>query len=75
MLILPGGSTWDEGKNMETVEAARAVLASDSALYHDEPAVTDGPVITALATAAIDFALQIFRYLDLYSPAVLAANA
>lgn len=112
MLILPGGSTWDEGKNMEVVEAAKATLASGGAvaaicgattglarggllderkhtsnareyleathykggaLYQDEPAVTDGPVITASATAPIDFALQIFRSLELYSPAVLAA--
>jgi putative intracellular protease/amidase len=112
MLILPGGSTWDEGKNMEAVEAAKATLASGGAvaaicgattglaragllddrkhtsnareyleathykggaLYQDEPAVTDGPVITASATAPIDFALQIFRYLDLYSPEVMAA--
>jgi putative intracellular protease/amidase len=112
MLILPGGSTWDEGENMEAVEAAQATLAAGgavaaicgataglarggllddrrhtsnareyleathykgAALYQDEPAVTDGPVITASATAPIDFAYQIFRYLDLYSPAVLAA--
>ena len=112
MLILPGGSTWDEGKNMEAVEAAKATLASGGAvaaicgattglarggllddrkhtsnareyleathykggaLYQDEPAVTDGPVITASATAPIDFALQIFRYLELYSPEVMTA--
>ena len=112
MLILPGGSTWDEGKNMEAVEAAKTTLASGGAvaaicgattglarggllddrkhtsnareyleathykggaLYQDEPAVTDGPVITASATAPIDFALQIFRYLELYSPEVMTA--
>ncbi|MES2262303.1 MAG: DJ-1/PfpI family protein [Pseudomonadota bacterium] len=32
MLILPGGTTWDEGKNMEAVETAKTVLASGGAV-------------------------------------------
>lgn len=43
------------------------------ALYQDEPAVTDGSLITASVMAPVDFAHQIFRYLELYSPEVLAA--
>jgi putative intracellular protease/amidase len=29
MFILPGGTAWDEGKNVEAVEVARAFLAAD----------------------------------------------
>jgi putative intracellular protease/amidase len=43
------------------------------ALYQNRPAVTDGNVITAGATAPIDFAREIFRRLGLYSEEVLAA--
>lgn len=32
MLILPGGKLWDDGKNMEAVEAAKTVLASGGAV-------------------------------------------
>ncbi len=32
MLILPGGSLWDEGKNAEAVDAAKAVLAAGGAV-------------------------------------------
>lgn len=110
MFILPGGRSWDEGKNMEAVEAAKGILMSGGAvaaicgataglarggilddrkhtsnareyleathyrggaLYQDKPAVTDGPVITAPATAPIDFAFQIFSYLNLYTTEVL----
>jgi putative intracellular protease/amidase len=110
MFILPGGRSWDDGKNMEAVEAAKGFLMSGGAvaaicgattglarggilddrrhtsnareyleathykggaLYQDKPAVTDGPVITATATAPIDFAFQIFSYLNLYSTEVL----
>ncbi len=43
------------------------------ALYQDAPAVTDGRLITASATAPVDFAYHIFRELDLYKPDVLEA--
>ena len=44
-----------------------------AALYDDAPAVTDGDLITAPGTAAIDFARHIFQRLELYPPAVLDA--
>jgi putative intracellular protease/amidase len=44
-----------------------------AALYQNEPAVTDGNVITAGATAPIEFARQIFLKLGLYADDVLEA--
>lgn len=41
--------------------------------YVDEPAVTDGDLITASGIAPIDFARHIFARLDLFEPAVLDA--
>jgi putative intracellular protease/amidase len=43
------------------------------ALYRDEPAVTDGDLITATATAPVEFARHVLARLDLYEPAVLAS--
>lgn len=42
-------------------------------LYDDAPAVTDGDLITASGIAPVDFALHIFRRLDLYTAPVLDA--
>jgi putative intracellular protease/amidase len=42
-------------------------------LYADEPAVTDGDLITAASMAPLEFAYHIYRRLDLYDPAVLEA--
>ena len=42
-------------------------------LYEDSPAVTDDNLITASGIAPVDFALHIFRCLDLYRPPVLDA--
>jgi putative intracellular protease/amidase len=42
-------------------------------LYRDEPAVTDGDLITATATAPVEFARHVLARLDLYEPAVLAS--
>ena len=39
--------------------------------YRDEPAVTDGNVVTASATAPVEFAREVFRLLDVYEPSVL----
>ncbi len=44
-----------------------------AALYEDAPAVTDGNVITAPGTGALEFAMHIFRRLDIYAPDVLDA--
>ncbi len=43
------------------------------ALYQEAPAVTDGRLITASATAPVDFAYHIFRELYLFTPQVLDA--
>jgi putative intracellular protease/amidase len=42
-------------------------------LYVDAPAVTDGDLITASATAPVEFAREVLARLDVYEPAVLAA--
>jgi putative intracellular protease/amidase len=42
-------------------------------LYRDEPAVTDGDLITASATAPVEFAREILARLDVYEPHVLAS--
>ena len=44
-----------------------------SSLYVDEPAVTDGDLITASGIAPVGFAREIFARLDLYDPAILDA--
>ncbi len=43
------------------------------ALYVDEPAVTDGDLVTASGTAPVEFAREVLARLDLYEPAVLDA--
>lgn len=112
MLILPGGDSWDEGKNTEVLEYAQRFLAAGVpiaaicgataglaragildtvqhtsnaraylqatnyrglALYQEQPAVTDGNVITANTTAPIDFAYHIFKKLGVYTPEMLEA--
>lgn len=42
-------------------------------LYQEEPAVTDGELITAASMAPLEFAYHIYRRLDLYAPDVLEA--
>jgi putative intracellular protease/amidase len=42
-------------------------------LYREEPAVTDGDVITAAGTEPVEFAYRIFRRLELYEPRTLEA--
>lgn len=41
--------------------------------YADAPAVTDGDLITASATAPVEFAREVLARLDVYQPAVLEA--
>jgi putative intracellular protease/amidase len=41
--------------------------------YVDEPVVTDGDLITASATAPVEFAREVFARLDVYEPPVLVA--
>jgi putative intracellular protease/amidase len=44
-----------------------------TALYCDQPAVADRNLITAAGTAPVDFACEIFKALNLYPSAALAA--
>ncbi len=44
-----------------------------AARYVDEPVVSDGTLITATATAPVEFAREVLGRLDVYEPAVLAA--
>lgn len=44
-----------------------------AALYVNEPAVTDGRLITAAGTAPLDFAYHIFKKLGLYPAETLEA--
>lgn len=41
--------------------------------YRDEPAVTDGKLVTASATAPVEFAMEVLALLGVYEPPVLAA--
>lgn len=41
--------------------------------YREEPAVTDGDLITGSGTAPVDFAVHIFTRLGVYEPGVLAS--
>jgi len=69
---LARGGILDNRKHTSNArEYLEATHYKGGALYQDQPAVTDGAVITAPATAPIDFAFQIFRYLSLYSTEVL----
>jgi len=43
------------------------------ALYQNQPAFTDGNLITAKAIAPLEFAYQIFKKLEVYSPRTLEA--
>jgi putative intracellular protease/amidase len=112
MFLLPGGESWDDGKNVEAVAKAKEFLTAGvpvaaicgataalartgvldnrrhtsnslayllatgyrgAARYVDRPAITDEGVITAAGTAPLEFAYEIFRTLDVFSPAVLEA--
>jgi putative intracellular protease/amidase len=112
MLILPGGESWDEGRNLEAAHKAEAFLAAGvpvaaicgatsglarlgmlddkrhtsnaleylqalnyqgTQFYQNQPAVTDGNLITAGSTAPIDFAYQIFKKLEIYDDTTLEA--
>ncbi len=55
------------------LEYLQATDYQGAALYQNQPAVTDGDVITANSTAPIDFAYHIFKKLDLYPAQVLEA--
>ncbi len=54
-------------------EYLRATGYRGEALYQDQPAVTDGDLITASSTAPVDFAYQIFKRLEVYDARTLEA--
>ncbi len=51
----------------------RATGYRGAALYQEAAAVTDGNLITASATAPVDFAYQIFKRLEVYDAQTLEA--
>jgi putative intracellular protease/amidase len=51
----------------------KATQYQGAGLYQDEPAVTDGMLITAGATAPIEFAYHVFKRLELYPADTLEA--
>lgn len=55
------------------LEYLKATNYQGEAFYQHQPAVTDGNVITAGATAPLDFAYHIFRKLDVYNAQTLEA--
>lgn len=63
----------DKHHTSNALEYLQAANYQGAALYQNQPAVTDGNVITANSTAPVDFAYHIFKRLDLYSAEVLEA--
>lgn len=63
----------DRRHTSNALEYLAATRYRGAALYEDAPAVTDRNIVTASGTAPLDFALHIFRLLDVYTPAVLDA--
>lgn len=71
---LARGGLLDERRHTSNARAYLAATGYGGAqLYQDEPAVTDGDLITAASMAPLEFAYHIFRRLDLYAPDVLEA--
>lgn len=68
-----GGLLDDRRHTSNAPEYLAATRYRGAALYEDAPAVTDRNVVTASGTAPLDFALHIFRLLDVYTSAVLDA--
>lgn len=71
---LARGGLLDERRHTSNArEYIAATGYRGGALYQDEPAVTDGDLITAASMAPLEFAYHIYRRLDLYAPDVLEA--
>jgi putative intracellular protease/amidase len=71
---LARGGLLDERRHTSNARAYLSATGYGGAeLYQDEPAVTDGDLITAASMAPLEFAYHIFRRLDLYAPDVLEA--
>jgi putative intracellular protease/amidase len=63
----------DKPHTSNALEYLQATNYQGAALYQNEPAVTGGNLITAGATAPLDFAYHIFKKLDLYPAETLEA--
>ena len=63
-----GGLLDDRRHTSNAREYLAATGYGGGALYQDEPAVTDGDLITAASMAPLEFAHHIFRRLDLTPP-------
>jgi putative intracellular protease/amidase len=71
---LARGGLLDERRHTSNArEYIAATGYQGSELYQDEPAVTDGDLITAASMAPLEFAYHIYKRLDLYAPDVLEA--
>ena len=63
----------DRAHTSNAVEFLQSTGYRGAGHYRDEPAVTDGDLITATGIAPVEFAREIFARLDLYEPDTLAA--
>ena len=63
----------DKRHTSNAPEYLQALGYQGAAGYQNQPAVTDGNIITASAMAPIDFAYQIFKKLDVYTADMLEA--
>ncbi len=63
----------DRGHTSNAAEFLESVGYAGAHLYRDEPAVTDGDLITASGTAPVEFAREILQRLEVFEPEVLAS--
>jgi hypothetical protein len=63
----------DRQHTSNALEYLQATNYRGERYYCEQPAVTDGDLITAGATASLEFAYQIFKKLEVYPAAVLDA--
>jgi putative intracellular protease/amidase len=61
----------DRAHTSNAAEFLAGVGYGGAAHYRDEPAVTDGDLITASSTAPVEFAREILARLEVYTPPVL----
>jgi putative intracellular protease/amidase len=63
----------DREHTSNAAEFLESVGYAGAHLYRDEPAVTDGDLITASGTAPVEFAREILQRLEVFEPKVLAS--
>jgi putative intracellular protease/amidase len=63
----------DREHTSNAAEFLRSVGYAGAHLYRDEPAVTDGDLITASANAPVEFARAILERLEVFEPNVLSS--